>query len=228
MGKQNQQESQTLDRQQKPRKARQPKQQVLGSEFKVEKEFGGACLKNSHAKKARPIETRKAMHLTLRSSKAKGGKSFRASKERIHRIEKLVRKQAQVFQVEIYRYANVGNHLHLLVKANSRKGFIRFLKAISGLIARIVLGAERGKAKEELIEVGKSEEAGKAEEPGKTENAKKSKLTKSAKGFWDQRPWTRILYAWTDFKNVKKYVEQNFNEAMGFIPYKPRKYRSTA
>ncbi len=45
--------------------------------------------------------------------------------------------------------------------------------------------------------------------------------------FWDQRPWTRILSTWTEFKNVKKYVEQNFKEAMGFTPYKPRKYKST-
>ena len=216
MAKQREQKSQKAsqrqNRQQGPQKARRPKQQLLSNEFKTEKEFGGACLKNSHAKKARPIVTKKAMHLTLRSSRARGGKSFRASKERIHRIEKLVRKQAQAFAVEIYRYANVGNHLHLLVKAQSRKGFIRFLKAISGLIARIALGAERGKATV----------AGKAGE------GSKAMLTESTKGFWDQRPWTRILFCWTDFKNVRKYVEQNFNEAMGFVPYKPRKFRSTA
>lgn len=176
---------------------------MSGGEFKIEKEFGGAHLKNSHAKKARPIALKKAMHLTLRSSMAKGEKSFRASNDRISKIEKMVRKQAKAFGVEIYRYANVGNHLHLLVKAHSKRGFICFLRAISGLIARIALGAERGKAK----------------------------LAESTKGFWDQRPWTRILFTWTEFKNVRKYVEQNFNEAMGFVTYKPRKlrsYRSTA
>ena len=46
---------------------RKPKQQLLGKEFEVEKEFGGAHLKKSHAKKARPIPTKKSMHLTLRS-----------------------------------------------------------------------------------------------------------------------------------------------------------------
>ena len=79
------------------------------------------------------------------------------------------------------------------------KGFIYFLRSISGIIARIALNAEKGK----------------------------SKLKESTQ-FWDQRPWTRILFTWTEFKNVKKYVEQNFNEAMGFVPYKPRKYKSTA
>jgi len=133
------------------------------------------------------------------SSKARGEKSFLLNKERIRKIEKVVRTQAQKFGVEIYRYANVGNHLHMLIKASYRKGFIAFLRTITGLIARIALDAEKGKAK----------------------------LNDTSR-FWDQRPWTRILSTWTEFKNVKKYVEQNFNEAMGFTPYKPRKYKSTA
>lgn len=178
---------------------RKPKQLLLGDEFEVEKEFGGAHLKKSHAKKARPIPTKKAMHLTLRSSKAKGDKSLRLNKNRIQKIEVVVRTQAKKFGVEIFRYANVGNHLHMLVQASYRRGFISFLRSISGIIARIALGAEKGMAK-----------------------------LKEATQFWDQRPWTRVLLTWTEFKNVKKYVEQNFNEAMGFAPYKPRKYRSTA
>jgi REP element-mobilizing transposase RayT len=173
---------------------------LLSNEFKVEKEFGGALLKKSHAKKARPIAIKKTMHLTMRSSHAKGDKSFRADKIRIQKIHKVIKTQAEKFGVEIYKYANVGNHIHLLLKARYRKGFISFLKAISGIIARIALGAEKGKAK----------------------------IGETIKGFWDQRPWTRILFTWTEFKNVKKYVEQNFNEANGFVPYKPRKYKSTA
>ena len=169
-------------------------------EFKVEKEFGGAHLKKSHAKKARPIAVKKTMHITLKSSKAKGTQSLRSDKNRIQKIDKVVRAQAHNFGVEIYRFANVGNHIHMLVKANSRGEFISFLRAISGIIARIALGAERGRAR----------------------------FAKSRQSFWDQRPWTRVLFTWTEFKNVKKYVEQNFNEAMGFIAYKPRTYRSTA
>lgn len=175
------------------------KQLLLGDEFKIEKEFGGAHLKKSHAKKARPIAVKKTMHLTLKSSQAKGIKSFRYDKYRIQKIDKVIKAQAQKFGVEIFNCANVGNHIHLLVKASYRKGFISFLRAISGILARIALGAERGRAKQ----------------------------TDSTLGFWDQRPWTRILFTWTDFKNVKRYVEQNFNEVMGFADYKPRNYTST-
>ena len=176
------------------------KQMFLSDDLDVKREFGGALLKKSHAKKARPIALNKTMHLTLRSSKAKGDKSFRFNKNRIQRIDKVVKSQAHKFGVELFRFANVGNHIHMLVKASYRKGFISFLRAISGIIARIALGAEKGNAK----------------------------LSESVRGFWDQRPWTRILLTWTEFKNVKKYVEQNFNEAMGFVPYKIRKYKSTA
>lgn len=63
-------------------------------------------------------------------------------------IKWLIRKQAIKFNVEIHRYANSGNHLHLLVKPSSdRKQFTAFMRAISGLIARQVLKAERGQAK---------------------------------------------------------------------------------
>lgn len=173
-----------------------PKQLLLGNDFKFQKEFGGAHLNKSHAKNARPISFKKSMHLTLRSSKAKGEKSFRFNKNRILKIESVVRTQAKKFGIEIYKFANVGNHLHMLVQVSTRIGFISFLRSISGLIARISLGAERGNAK-----------------------------LKGTAHFWDQRPWTRILLTWTEFINVKKYVEQNFNEAMGFVTYKPRKQK---
>lgn len=180
------------------RKPSIPKQQSLSSKYEEEREFGGARLKKSHAKKARPIPLKKSMHLTLRSSKARGDKSFLLNRNRIKQVEKVVRTQAHKFGVEVNRYANVGNHLHLLVKVSYRKGFIAFLRAISGIIARIALGAERGQAK-----------------------------LKEQTQFWDQRPWTKVILTWTEFVNVRKYVEQNFNEAMGFVRYTPRKYRST-
>jgi REP element-mobilizing transposase RayT len=116
---------------------KEPSQPLLSNQLKQEKEFGGAHLKNSHAKKARPIAIKKTMHLTLRSSKAKGAFSFRSDKNRIQKIEKVVRTQAQKFGVEIFRYANVGNHLHLLVKASYRRGFICFLRSIQGSLQEL-------------------------------------------------------------------------------------------
>lgn len=182
------------------------KQYLLSDEFTVAKEFGGSLLKKSHAKKPRPISTKNSMHLTLRSSQAKGEKSFLASQKRRLLIDKKIREVANKFGVSVYKIAIVGNHIHILLRATYRRGFVSFLRSITGVIARIVLGAERGRAK----------------------------LAGAAR-FWDQRPWTRVIAWMRDFANVKKYVQQNFNEAMGFTPYKPRKqalsgkkYSSTA
>lgn len=170
-------------------KKHKPRQLFLSKSFKIKREFGGSLLNKSNAKTARPVSTKEAMHIVLKSSFAKGKHSM-LGKNRTARIRKAIDAQAQRFQVKIYEFANVGNHLHLLVRVAQRDLFKGFLRAICGLIARIMLGAERGQAK---------------------------KIK-----FWDQRPFTRIISWKRDFGVVKKYVIQNFNEAMGFTLFKPR------
>lgn len=125
------------------RRARQP--YLHGFEGLKVKEFGGSLLKNGNPREARPVSVKRPMHLVMRSSLAKGEKSFlRPCRSR--RIEVLVRRIGREKGVKIYRYANSGNHLHLVVLPRSRDAFQAFIRAISGLIARITLGVERGKA----------------------------------------------------------------------------------
>lgn len=162
-------------------------------EMKSAKHFGGSYLKKSHAKTKRPITTKRSMHLVMRSSLAKGERSLL---KHARSIQELVRLQAQKFGVRVYRFANAGNHLHMVILPSSRKSLNGFLRSISGLIARIVLGAERGAA-------GKS-------------------AVKNVQ-FWDQRPFTRILEWGREYQGVIKYLVQNSLEALGFIEYTPRK-----
>lgn len=152
------------------------------------KHFGGAYLKKSHAKEKRPISTKKAMHLVLRSSSAVGFMSF-SRKDR--KISEIIHKQARTAGAKIYRFANAGNHLHLIILASSRMAYMKFIRAISGLIARLILNAQRGAPK--------------------------------ALVFWDKRPFSRILEWGKDFFTSCRYLDQNTLEALGFIPYKPRK-----
>lgn len=108
--------------------------------------FGGQIYAGN-PKHKRPFYSKLALHLVLRSSLAKGRNSMLHDRNR-DRIKWLIRKQAKRFGVELYRYANSGNHLHLLVKpSRERAGLQAFLRAVSGLIARTVLQAERGSAK---------------------------------------------------------------------------------
>lgn len=111
-----------------------------------EKEFGGSAkLNGAHAREARPISVKRPMHLVMRSSRATGEKSFLRAK-RARKIEALVHRLGKEKGVKVYRFANSGNHLHFIVLPKSRDAFKAYIKAISGIIARLTLGAERGSA----------------------------------------------------------------------------------
>ncbi|MEK6577677.1 MAG: transposase, partial [Bdellovibrionota bacterium] len=59
------------------------------------------------------------------------------------RVHILVERYAERFGVRVYRFSNVGNHIHLLVKAPTREAFRSFLRALAGGIAFAVTGAKK-------------------------------------------------------------------------------------
>ena len=72
---------------------------------------------------------------------------------------------------------------------------------MAGIIARLTLGRERGRArtKEEIL---------------------------SAKSrFWDARPFTRIVAWGRDYLGVRKYLALSVLEAVGFLPLRKKLYR---
>jgi REP element-mobilizing transposase RayT len=152
-----------------------------------DKEFGGIHIKGN-ARSQRPVAAKRPMHLVMRSTLAVGSRSFLRKRRQ---LEELVRKTGKAKGVKIYRMANAGNHLHLIVLPKTRASYRAFIRAISGLIARSTLGAQRGRA------LGQK--------------------------FWDALPFTRILEWGRDYRNTCDYLLQNTLEALGFIPYKPRK-----
>lgn len=77
---------------------------------------------------------------------ARGERSMRHKRNR-KVVDGIVRRQASLWGIRIYKYANVGNHLHLLLRPRSRRRYKGFVRAVSGLIARTILRAQRGKAK---------------------------------------------------------------------------------
>lgn len=97
-------------------------------------QFGGSLLKKSNAKTARPLSTKHAMHVVLRSSRATGEWSLRSAKN--HKIvERTLISLAKKYGIRIHEFANVGNHLHLLIKLKNRTTFAPFIRALSGTIA---------------------------------------------------------------------------------------------
>lgn len=100
----------------------------------------------------------------------------------------LVGQIAKKHGVRLYDYANVGNHLHILIKLRSIPGWKAFIRELTGRIAQVVQGL----------------------------GARDKK-----KGFWDQRPFTRIVRGWRRaYWIMKDDLIKNKLEAEGLIPRK--------
>jgi hypothetical protein len=112
---------------------------------RLRKQFGGALLKNSNAKKARPISTKHAMHVVLQSSQARGAWSFRNHKN-WNKVSGILVAQARRYQIQLREQVNGGDHIQLVLKIKNRELFNRFMRAISGMITMSVTGAAKTRA----------------------------------------------------------------------------------
>jgi hypothetical protein len=114
-----------------------------GLNLEDRKTFGGSALK-SHPKEQRPIPLDRPIQVVMRSKYAIKSMSFRR-KALAAKVWDIIQKQSERFNVRVYGYGNGGNHLHLTVIPRSRRGYRGFIRAITGLIAREVTGAQRNK-----------------------------------------------------------------------------------
>ena len=116
--------------------------ELINNKSLIGKPFGGAKL-IGNPKVKRPFSRKHLIHIILKSSKAKGAHSFLHTRNK-KTINDLVKSTARKCHVEIKDYVNVGNHLHILIKAGHRISVTRFLRAVSGLIPRKLLKCEKG------------------------------------------------------------------------------------
>jgi REP element-mobilizing transposase RayT len=93
-------------------------------------------------KTIRPFSPNIPVHLVLRSKRAKGMWSLLHRKNQA-KVNSMVYVYAHRFKVKVYRMANVGNHLHLLVKAAEKKHLADYLRVLAGRIAVAVSGAQK-------------------------------------------------------------------------------------
>jgi REP element-mobilizing transposase RayT len=88
------------------------------------------------------VSTRRPMHLVLTSHRARGPWSLRKHDRTVREV---LRRMARRFEVRIYDFANVGSHLHLVLRARRREAFQGFLRSFAGIVARRVTGARRAR-----------------------------------------------------------------------------------
>ncbi len=90
------------------------------------------------------------MHVTFRSSHARGPWSLRRKANEVAVAEELER-AARRFSVKIYERAVLATHIHLLLKADSQEGLHNFLRFVAGRIAQRVTGACKGQPSEQAF-----------------------------------------------------------------------------
>lgn len=103
------------------------------------KPFGGSLLKNSNAKTSRPLSIKQPMHVVLRSSEARGKKSFRYGKNHM-KVNGLIRRVCEKHGVRLYEFSNNGNHIHLLLRLHKHFLWAPFIRELSGKITMLIVG----------------------------------------------------------------------------------------
>lgn len=106
----------------------------------------GGIVRRGRRKTRRPFDAKRSMHLVMRSSRAKGPWSFlhRRNKAPIHG---LLLDVCERYSVKLYKFENVGNHLHLIVRFASRRDMRAFLRVFGQGVMFLVTGARKGSPK---------------------------------------------------------------------------------
>lgn len=101
--------------------------------------FGGSLLKNSNAKTKRPLDSKFPLHLVLRARQ----NCLRQPKV-FARVNEIVERTAEKHGITVYKYANVGDHIHLLLRLLHKRNWNAFIRELTGRVAQLV--GESGKA----------------------------------------------------------------------------------
>jgi hypothetical protein len=106
-----------------------------GAFHKPKLSFGGDLLKNSNAKVKRPLDSKLPIHLELKCTKSllRLPKTFGMVNREADRI-------CKKHGVTVYKYANVGNHLHFVLKIPGRPRWGAFIRELTGRLAQIAQG----------------------------------------------------------------------------------------
>lgn len=148
--------------------------------------------RGTNAKRDRPLDSKKPMHICFRSKFAKGKRTMLGANKL--KVAKLVDVISRRCAVKIVKYANVGNHLHMVVKLHgspmtSRRHYRKWIRLLTSRIAFEIGGAKKG-------------------EPFRDDNGQRAK-------FWDAIPFSRVIHGRRGWKMISRYVVKNEIEASG-------------
>lgn len=108
--------------------------------------FGGSTLRRSHARGPRPVSSQHYLHVVLKSDAVVLYKDndLRLTRKR-SLVSAILKDKVNEFGVKLHKVAIASNHIHLLISFKSRRKYFNWIRRVTGLIARLMLDAERGK-----------------------------------------------------------------------------------
>ena len=178
--------------------------------------YGGSLYTTREARnEKRPLAVKNTMHLVLRSSKALGAWSLTKGRHEPE-IRRIVKKFAERFGVRVLSLAVVGNHLHFQIKLSNRFLYTPFIRAVSAAIAMSVTGVNKWTKGDIKMPSGHSKLSLVSAAKAKSSEKPSAKLPgKRRLGFWEGRPFTRIVESFQGFLNLRNYIWLNQIEGYG-------------
>jgi REP element-mobilizing transposase RayT len=112
------------------KRSRKKQQEFTGQGFDCPGDcFGGGLLKGN-PKTKRPLDSKLPIHLTLRAKK-----SVLRLPKNFAKVTNIIHESAEKHGVKIYKFANVGNHIHLALKIPRVGSWAGFIRELTGRIA---------------------------------------------------------------------------------------------
>lgn len=157
----------------------------------------GGSLAVGRRRSRRPLNSKKSLHIVLKSNHAIGGRCLFRHKKMILFV---MRKACSLFRVKVYNFAIAGNHIHLLVKGSSREDVQNFFRVLAGHSAQNILKLYPMKKRGGAPDL----------KPGCEKNRRK---------FWSYLIYSRVISWGREFQVVSKYIQQNLLESLGLIAF---------
>lgn len=104
--------------------------------------FGGILLKNRR-KGLRPLSTKNAIHLVMKSSLARGTKSFRHTAN-LRPLRRMIECECRKWGIRLYRLAINFNHIHFVILIPNRTIYKKFISSLTCKISFKVGHARKG------------------------------------------------------------------------------------
>ncbi len=119
----------------KTKRTRKPQQQAFGFfKKRIAKTFGGQLLEGKRKSK-RPLSTKSAIHLVIKSEKAKGNLSFVNHQSAIVQTISNVSKK---WNIRVYDHAVNFNHVHFVIRIKSESDYRCWIRELTSEIVRLI------------------------------------------------------------------------------------------